>query len=222
MVDTQHWSYDLLKKIAAEQKVDHFEELKNNFKKEINSVRQPLQIIADYCNNSSTLHEALSKYEPPKEITAAEPVNQYQEMRLADELHHKLNISSNIGSRVQSVSNYERIPPPPPVSKPIQLQNIYSNGLPAQKRNAVFNLLSREIGSYWRRLGRSLEISEGIMDEIELQFQRDFSSRVIKLLEIFEKDECHDPNHFVLLLFRALENCQRKDLRRKIENILSY
>ncbi|XP_073837810.1 fas-associated death domain protein [Musca autumnalis] len=186
---------------------------------------EPLREIADQFKNNE-LEEAVSNYFLPDSMTYKEPYNQYKEQRLADDVRSHLNInggSQSIGGTINGNFGFhgeQRRPnnPPPPPPPP----SVYPQELTERKRAAIHKLIAQDIGKFWRALGRELELSQGQLDSVEMEFPRDLVSRVHKLLQMFEEDECHDPRQNVLLLCRALENCRRKDLRRKVEDIMSH
>ncbi|XP_061395144.1 fas-associated death domain protein [Musca vetustissima] len=264
----QHWSYDILKHIAINDKnaQDNLEDLKSILQEDIGSARnmcriknmadlidclerhdalseyniEPLREIADQFENKE-LEEAVANYFPPKDSVAyTEPYNQYKEQRLADEVQNRLNINDETQATSRQVYNGQQwqnpspgrppIPngfgqgqqwPNPPPSRP-PAPSVYPQELTDKKRAAIHKLVANDIGKFWRALGRALELSQGQMDAIEMEYPRDLVSRVHKMLQVFEEDECHDPRQNVLLLCRALESCRRKDLRRKVEDIMSH
>lgn len=167
---------------------------------------EPLRILADHCP-SKVFQGAIATYERPKQ-TKPEFYNIYQEERLAENIQPLKLSESAKTSTTTPTSAPQACAPFVPLSD--------------AKRLAIHKLLSRELGKFWRGFGRELEIGEGTMDELEIRFPRDLSSRIVSLLHLFEEDECHDPKHNVLLICRALDGCQRKDLRRKVENIMSH
>ncbi|XP_013114910.1 fas-associated death domain protein [Stomoxys calcitrans] len=186
---------------------------------------EPLREIADQFGNEE-LEEAVSGYTSPKDTRSYnEPYNQYREQRLADEVRTHLNISggqrevgSGAGERCAN-SSFRRQDPP---GAPSAVTTPYPQALTDKKRAAIYKSIAENIGKFWRAFGRELEISQGQLDGVEMEYPRDLVSRVHKLLNIFEEDESHDPNQHVLILCRALEECRRKDLRRKVENIMSH
>lgn len=251
----QHWSYDILKHIAINDKdaQDNLEDLKSILLEDIGSTRnmcrikdmkdlidclerhdalsenniEPLREIADQFGNKE-LEEAICNYFAPKDSSGfTEPYNQYKELRLADEVRSHLSINgdsqhaevrgrmSNDNVRFQSGQS-QTLPPPLPTP------TIYPQELTDRKRAAIHKLIANEIGKFWRALGRELQLSQGQLDALEMDYPRDLVSRVYKLLQVFEEDECHDSKQNVLVLCRALEDCRRKDLRRKVEDIMSH
>ncbi|XP_075164235.1 fas-associated death domain protein [Haematobia irritans] len=240
-------SYDILKRIALNDKnaQDNLEDLKSLFRNDIGSSRNmsrikniedlidclerhdilseynidPLRVVADQYG-CDELEEAVSAYHTPNDLTPfLEPYNQYKEKRLADEVRTHLNI--NDGRRyVENAANDRcdnaRLQNPPKVSSSTP------QVLTEKKRSAIYKLIAENIGKFWRAFGRELEITQGQLDAAEMEYSRDLVSRVHKLLHIFEEDESHDPKQHVLIICRALEECRRKDLRRKVENIMSH
>lgn len=220
-----HWSYDMLKQLIIEEANDEdLDDLKDVFSSEIGSIRKSdrIKTIADlldclerhdeineenieplqaFGKRNPMVQEALNRYQ--KVEISRPPVNFYQEQRLAEELHQKLHIK------------------PQPVA-PMQQNYVTVAQFTDEKRTAIYNRLSRELGRSWRDLGRKLRISEGVMDDIETQFPSDLKSRILRLLQLFEEDECNDPRQLLLQLCQGLTGCGRNDLRRKVEQIMSH
>lgn len=220
-----HWSYDMLKQLIIEEANDEdLDDLKDVFSSEIGSIRKSdrIKTIADlldclerhdeineenieplqaFGKRNPMVQEALNRYQ--KVEISRPPVNFYQEQRLAEELHQKLHIK------------------PQPVA-PMQQNYVTVAQFTDEKRTAIYNRLSRELGRSWRDLGRKLRISEGVMDDIETQFPSDLKSRILRLLQLFEEDECNDPRQLLLQLCQGLAGCGRNDLRRKVEQIMSH
>ncbi|KAL7733766.1 hypothetical protein ACLKA6_011492 [Drosophila palustris] len=229
MTTKTHWGYDVLKQMAIEgASNDDLDDLKELFSIEIGSTRKSDRIntieeLIDCLERSDQiseenvdrlrslgmqnvqLQEALSVYQKAENSRGF--FNQYQEQRLAEELQQQLHISP------------QRIPP-----QPVAPQQNYVTVAPFtdEKRAAVFKKISQELGRSWRDLGRKLGIGEGAMDEIEARFPQDLKSRILRLLQIFEEDECNDPRQLLLQLCRGLSDCGRKDLRRRVEQIMSH
>ncbi|KAH8284374.1 hypothetical protein KR018_010659 [Drosophila ironensis] len=228
-----HWTYDILKKLAMEGNAN-VDDLKQMFSKEIGSQRrfdriQSVEELIDCLERSDELSEdnveplrrmeasvkqqsftdALGAYTPPEQ--SDNPGNLYQEIRLAEELRQQLRLGAPVTAAA------------PEAPAPVTPQN---HPAPAtfteKKRAAIFKKLSEELGRFWRRLGRAAGIGEGAMDEIEQRYPHDLKSQILKLLQMIEEDECHDPKHFLIRLCRALGESGRKDLRHKVEQIMSY
>ncbi|KAH8371613.1 hypothetical protein KR093_008274 [Drosophila rubida] len=223
-----HWSYDLLKQMAIEgcSNTD-LADIKELLSDEIGSIRKMDRISTveelidclergDQINEEDVgafrtigrrnmqMQEALNGYIKTEFMHPL--VNQYQEKRLSDELQRQLHIN-----------------PKPAVAPQPQAQNyVVVAQLTAEKRAAIFKKISQECGRSWRELGRKLGIGEGTMDELEEAFPRDLKSRILRLLQIFEEDECNDPRQFLLQLCRGLSDSNRNDLRKKVEQIMSY
>ncbi|XP_034481669.1 fas-associated death domain protein [Drosophila innubila] len=222
------WGYDVLKQMAIEGASNaDLDELKELFSSEIGSTRksdrintieelidclergdeiseEKLDPLRSLGIRNVQLQEALSVYQKVEHPRVS--VNQYQEQRLAEELQQQLHISP------------QRIP------QPVATQQNYVTvaQFTDEKRAAVFKKISQELGRSWRDLGRKLGIGEGAMDEIEARFPQDLKSRILRLLQIFEEDECNDPRQLLLQLCRGLSDCGRKDLRRRVEQIMSH
>ncbi|EDX13870.1 fas-associated death domain protein [Drosophila simulans] len=239
MVEGKHWSYDILKQIAIEGCTEDLEDLKQTLADEIGSQRRLdcIRTIEDLIDcleradelsednveplrrmsgNMPQLIEALSNYTPPENFRGR-PVNVYQELRLAEELRQQLRIAPASQNTQPSVSALAAAVPP---------SGIQNYATPAaftdSKRTAVFKKISQELGRYWRRLGRSAGIGEGQMDTIEERYPHDLKSQILRLLQLIEEDDCHDPKHFLLRLCRALGDCGRNDLRKNVEQIMSH
>lgn len=250
-VGGSHWSYDMLKALMQDEVTSyaHMEELKEIFATEIESPRRlecirsvkdlidclerrdivneynidGLRDIADNIDNPK-LQSSIAAYVTPKEVTATEPRNQYQECRLADELRHSMNISRNNSSQMGNcVSRVATSTIPPLHSIPVQeCGPTDTQAFCEKKRSAVYKLLSRNIGTYWRSLGRELNLTEGDMDAVEVKFPNDLSSRIYNLMQLFEEEsEFLSEAQKILSICRALDGCGRKDLRRKVENIIA-
>jgi len=222
------WGYDVLKQMVIEGAYNEdLDELKEIFASEIGSTRKSDRIntveelldclersdevseekvepLRFFGKDNVQLQEAVSIY--PKVEHPKVNVNQYQEQRLAEELQQQLHISQqHIPQPVAPQQNYVTV---------AQFTDV--------KRAAVFKKISQELGRSWRDLGRKLGIGEGAMDEIEARFPQDLKSRILRLLQIFEEDECNDPRQLLLQLCRGLSDCGRKDLRRRVEQIMSH
>lgn len=239
----QPLTYEALKNIAITDPTvqDNLEDLKYMFRSEIGSARnmyrihtiadlfdclerhdalseykiEPLREIAD--EFSGSLGEVIIFYKVPMELRAAQPYNEYREIRLAHECATRLNIGGNTNSSgsglnvncSQTLINGNKTEP------------VFAQLLTNEKRAAIYKLIAGEIGTAWRWLGRELDIGQGAMDNIEMQYQ-DLNTRVYKLFQAFEKNEANDPEKHLLIICRALDECRRKDLRRKIERIMSH
>lgn len=247
----QHWAYDLLKNIAGQEpsSPDLVAEFKSMFLNDINSPRryecirtmtdlidclerrdvineqnvEPLRILG-----LKRLDDAIESYIPPQKD--AEGTNQYHYMNAANELSNKLTINGRSPPSPYSNISYDNIRRSAPLetaslttpSPGLNNSNIYPCVLAEDKRKAIYKMLSQYLGTHWRMFGRELGLREGTMDEIELQYPRDLTTRVYKVLKIFEQDDCNDPKKHLRMIKDALERSRRKDLRRKIDDILSY
>ncbi|XP_017058359.1 fas-associated death domain protein [Drosophila ficusphila] len=235
MTGGNHWSYDILKQIAIEECTADIEELKALFVGEIGSRRrldcirsiedlidcleradelaednvEPLRRIS---GNQPKVVEALDSYKPPENFRE-NTVNLYQELRLAEELRQQLRIGPSSPAH-PSVAVVQPTPAVQNYVTPVAFTD--------RKRTAVFNKISQELGRYWRRLGRSAGIGEGTMDSIEERHPHDLKSQILRLLQLIEEDDCHDPKHFLVRLCRALGDCGRNDLRKNVEQIMSH
>lgn len=223
-----HWGYDLLKKMAIEGVTSNdLHYLKKTFVNEIGSPRKldRINTIEDLIDclergdriseenveplrnlgmNNMQLQVAVDNYQ---RVERRAVINCYQEQRVAEELQMQLNINPHrvVQPAAAAPQNYVTV---------AQLTD--------EKRAAVFKKISEQLGRSWRDLGRKLSISEGAMDEIEMRYPQDLKSRILRLLQIFEEDECNDPRQLLLQLCRGLSECGRKDLRRRVEQIMSH
>ncbi|KAH8294095.1 hypothetical protein KR054_008380 [Drosophila jambulina] len=228
-----HWSYDILKQLAKEGCTD-INELKALFTDEIGSQRRfdciqcvddlidcleradelsedNVNVLRKMSSNRPKLAEALNAYTPP---AVREPVNRYQELRLAEELREQLRLGAPQVAR-QTAASFTAPPPPTQMSTS-------PAAFTERKRAAVFKKISEELGRFWRRLGRAAGIGEGAMDNIAERYPNDLKSQILRLLQMIEEDDCHDPKHFLIRLCRALGECGRNDLRKNVEQIMSY
>ncbi|XP_016959832.1 fas-associated death domain protein [Drosophila biarmipes] len=239
MTGGRHWSYDILKQIAIDGCTEDVEDLKQMFAAEIGSQRRMdcIRTIEDLIDcleradelaednveplrrmsgNHPTLIEALAGYTPPENFRN-HSVNQYQELRLADELREQLRLAP-LQEAPSSVLPVAVAAPTTPAAQHYTTPAAFTE----RKRAAVFKKISEELGRSWRRLGRSAGIGEGAMDSIEERYPRSLSSQILQLLQLIEEDECHDPKHFLVRLCRSLGECGRNDLRKKVEQIMSH
>ncbi|KAL9699486.1 hypothetical protein quinque_002927 [Culex quinquefasciatus] len=87
-------------------------------------------------------------------------------------------------------------------------------------RLGIFDLLAREISRDWNALGRNLQLSAGSLYAIEERHPRDVRARVQEVLEQAEAEHGMGAG-FVRLLGEALVSTRRKDLKRKLDKMLS-
>lgn len=161
----------------------------------------PFKILPNNVYYDDDIHDLLASHPVVSESPLS---NKYAEQRLWEETEHKqIAVTSATPLKLENTS-------------PSNQQEIFIG----KKREAVYKLIAKEIGSSWRSLGRELGISEGDMDGIEVQHPRDLKSRVFKLFNLFEEDYRHDPKNHVFILCRALDQSRRKDIRRGVEAIL--
>ncbi|XP_016991039.1 fas-associated death domain protein [Drosophila rhopaloa] len=236
MTGGNHWSYDILKQMVIEGCTVDVEELKAMLADEIGSQRRLdcIRSIEDLIDcleradelaednveplrrmsiNQPKLIEALNGYTPPENVRDR-TVNMYQEIRLAEELRQQLRIAPvQMAHPAVSVAAA-----PTPAIQNYTTPAAFTD----RKRTAVFKKISEELGRYWRRLGRSAGIGEGTMDNIEERYPHDLKSQILRLLQLVEEDDCHDPKHFLVRLCRALGDCGRNDLRKNVERIMSH
>ncbi|XP_067647859.1 fas-associated death domain protein [Eurosta solidaginis] len=194
---------------------------------------EPLRLL-----DSKELNEAIDNYTSRNALKEEESnKNQYHYIQMANEMHSKLSISDNNAPTMQN-GNYrnknafriESIATTrtssndntnPTANAPAN-SSYSAFALPEQKRAAIYKMLSLHLGTHWRSFGRELDIREGALDEIELQYPRELSTRVYKVMKTFEEDDCHDPKMDLRIIKEALERARRKDLRRKVDDIMSH
>ncbi|XP_037820178.1 fas-associated death domain protein [Lucilia sericata] len=248
----QPLTFETLKRIAANDPTaqENLEDLKYMFRADIGSARnmyrihtmddlidclerhdalsefniEPFREIAD--EYGGALAAVITNYHVPKELLPAEPYNQYREIRLSHECATRLHISGGIngfqsGLNVNAPNVNAASPTTNPVNNSRPRQATFDQVPTKEKRAAIYKLIASEIGTDWRCLGRELDICQGEMDDVEIQY-RDLKTRVYKLFQIFEEDDSIDPKKHVLIICEALEQCRRKDLRRKVERIMSH
>lgn len=163
-------------------------------------------------------------------IQDSEGTNQYHNIHMSNELSNKLSINGKSLPAEQGSITYENIQRSASLgtassttpSTGLNNSNVYPYVLTQNKRAVIYKMLSQHLGTHWRMFGRELRLHEGTMDEIELQYPRDLTTRVYKVLKLFEEDDCNDPKLHLRMIKDALERSRRKDLRRKIDDILSY
>lgn len=134
-----------------------------------------------------------------------DPSNEYRNKRRQQQQQQNEQLNCNQGNNLE-------------LNKSQQNENSASSGLCGKKRSAIYKLIATEIGSKTRHFGSILGLRQGELDWIENNVCA--SERVYKILEMFEESELHDHKHDVLILCRAMDECSRKDLRQKIENLM--
>uniref|UniRef100_A0A1A9UGD4 Death domain-containing protein n=1 Tax=Glossina austeni TaxID=7395 RepID=A0A1A9UGD4_GLOAU len=173
---------------------------------------EPLREIADHCGGD--LERSIVDYISPRETLTGR--NIYREQRFSEEFRNKLEVNSgHVEQTAQTATTNCH-------DKFLKFYRQHDPSSFEKKRIDIYKLITSNIGHSWRSLGRELDISQGTMDAIEVQYPNDLNSRVQKMLKVFEEDVVHDPNRRILQLCRALEACRRKDLRRKVEDMMSY
>ncbi|KAI8121413.1 Death domain-containing adapter protein BG4 [Lucilia cuprina] len=244
----QPLTFETLKRIAANDPTaqENLEDLKYMFRSDIGSARNMYRIhTMDDLIDCLERHDALSEfniepfreiadeyggalaavimnYHVPKELLTAEPYNEYRELRLSHECATRLNISGSLNGSHSGLNVNEPNVNASPVNNNKSQQATFVAQVPTkEKRAAIYKLIASEIGTDWRCLGRELDICQGEMDNVEIQY-RDLKTRVYKLFQIFEEDDSIDPKKHVLIICQALDQCRRKDLRRKVERIMSH
>ncbi|XP_053682921.1 uncharacterized protein LOC128733390 [Sabethes cyaneus] len=90
----------------------------------------------------------------------------------------------------------------------------------SEHRRAIHQLLINEIGRDWSALGRHLKLSSANLFAIEERRIKDVKGRISDILEEAEQN-CSGEQAFLALLGEALVSIRRKDLKRKIDKMVS-
>lgn len=91
----------------------------------------------------------------------------------------------------------------------------------SQHRQAIFTLLSKEIGRNWHTFGRLMQLSDSSLEETEFRHPRNVKAIVGDILESAEREQSENgQNNFVGVLLEALVEFRRKDLKNKIEKLV--
>lgn len=225
------WQYDLLKDLLikkTELTTDDIEELKIYFENDIGSKRRiesikTLEDLLDVLERRDVVSE--ENIQVFKDI--GEALNDENIIRQISEYPSLESSDNDLENVYASARVRDSLIPIVPVPRNVQ-ENILPNNNPIDvrkfsgpNRERIYKLIASEIGRKWREFGRGIGIREGEMDEVESTFPRDFKSRVMRMLTIFEEDEREDPRRVVLRICDALEKCRRKDLSRQTIEILS-
>lgn len=88
-----------------------------------------------------------------------------------------------------------------------------------RKKQRIFQTIIEEIGSFWRDLGRNLQIRECDIDNIDLQ-TKSVTDKASKIMNIYEYKKA-DPDRWFFVLCDALEKTRRKDLAKSIQEIMT-
>lgn len=80
---------------------------------------------------------------------------------------------------------------------------------------SVMLQVSERIGSKWRNLARYLDITETIIDQIEIKYNLDLKEKAYQILKMSQSEL--DFHNWKVKLTHALEKVRRKDLRDWIE-----
>lgn len=92
----------------------------------------------------------------------------------------------------------------------------------SEKYASIRKLIATNIGQEYRNFARELNISEPILDELNLKYPNDLQSRLYKILDIFEQNSKNSSfSQRLCQINYALEGCRRKDLCRQIRQILN-
>lgn len=92
----------------------------------------------------------------------------------------------------------------------------YGN-ISTRKKARINETIVEEIGTHWRDLARNLKMQECRIDEIDKQ-KNTLEEKAIELLKLYEYKA--DPQRGFYVLCSALEKTRRKDLSRKIQEIM--
>lgn len=87
-----------------------------------------------------------------------------------------------------------------------------------ERKDKIIETIKEEIGSFWRDLGRNLNIQECKIQEIDEKFNN-IPDKVEELMTIFEKKV--DKQRWFLILCNALEKSRRKDLSKSLNEIMT-
>lgn len=82
----------------------------------------------------------------------------------------------------------------------------------------IWLAIIEEIGLFWRDFGRHLKIRERVIEDIDKQ-NKPLTMKVKLLMKYYEKRA--DPQKWFFPLCDALEKCRRKDLSKKIQDIMN-
>ncbi|XP_055607800.1 fas-associated death domain protein [Uranotaenia lowii] len=137
----------------------------------------------------------------------------------------KLNENLPDQTKTNGVKLNEFIPSNRVLSKPAGVPSSTSSSSSSSKNSekfcqAIHDLLVREIGRDWNTLGRHLGHSVASLYSIEERHPKDVKARILDIV-IEAENEAGDWNHFIVQLLQALEDSRRKDLKRKIDKLLS-
>lgn len=237
-------TFESLKNIASNDPLiqDNLEDLKNMFQQYIGSTRNMYRIrsVADFIDCLER-HDALSEYniEILREIAdefggklaevvtnynvprLTEPQNEYRAFRMSYECETRLHISGALHNGYSSGTQLNGN-----VAAALRVPNgnsqpIFAQVLIPEKFAAIQKLIANDIGTDWRCFGRELEVCQGDLDNIEINY-RDLKTRVYKLFQVFEENDTIDPTQHLMKICEALDECRRKDLRRKVQKIMSH
>ncbi|KAM7357692.1 fas-associated death domain protein [Cochliomyia hominivorax] len=233
-------NFDTLKCIVANDQTvqDNLENLKSLFRSDISSVRNMMRIrtVADLLDCLER-HDSLSPYniEPLREVAdlcggaledlvasyyvpnTPELHNEYHELRISYEMESRLQLSG----LVNGITNNGGVEANINQGNSTRREPVFAHVLSDDKNAAIQKLIASDIGTDWRCFGRELEVCQGDLDNIEINY-RDLKTRVFKLFQVFEENDAIDPKKHLHIIMKALEECRRKDLCRKIQKILSH
>ncbi|XP_076269342.1 fas-associated death domain protein [Rhynchophorus ferrugineus] len=84
----------------------------------------------------------------------------------------------------------------------------------------VNTVIRSEIGAKWKEFARALSITEGYIDRLESQHRGNISDMVQEILTFEHERDFPNMDLWQIRLKHALEEARRKDLSRRIDNIL--
>ncbi|XP_047514316.1 uncharacterized protein LOC125055774 [Pieris napi] len=123
---------------------------------------------------------------------------------------HREHLNFYAAENTQSSSYYKETETALPSGHP------YGN-ITLRKKNRINETIVEQIGTSWRDLGRNLKLQEHRIDEIDKQ-QNSLKDKAYEILHVYE--DRADPQRGFLVLCHALEKSRRKDLCRKLQEIM--
>lgn len=125
---------------------------------------------------------------------------------------------AKLDNPIENPTSQERIPVSSDPTK--SHDNSIGNSF-TKHRQAIFSLLSKEIGRNWSTFGRLMQLSDSSLEEIEFRHPRNVKAIVGDILETAEREQNENgQDHFVGVLMEALVEFRRKDLKNKIEKLM--
>lgn len=86
----------------------------------------------------------------------------------------------------------------------------------------VNTLIRTEIGSKWKEFARALSVQEGLIDKLESQYRGNIYDMVQEVLKYEEEKYLPNMDLWQSRLKNALEEARRKDLSKKIDDIMIF